>query len=121
MYWPYNPVAAEVKRSLDFLAASPTRLDIVFLFPREVLLANSPIITNNVLLVPPWLKNCQIQMQSNQAKSLVGASEGFNREIEKKCSVYKKKDLSIRSRDFRSLLVRLGEEQNYQLPDSKYF
>lgn len=121
MYWPYNPIAAEVEWSLDFLAASPTHLDIVFLFPREVLLANSPIITNNVLLVPAWLKNCQIQMQGNQVKSLVGASEGFIREMEKKYSVYKKKDLSICSRHFRSLLVRLGEEQSYQLPDSKYF
>ena len=105
--------------AISRLAASPTRLAIVFLFPREVLLANGPIITNNILPVPAWLKNCQIQMQGNQVKSLVGASDGFNGEMEKKYSVYKQKDLSICSRELRSLLVRLGEEQSYQLPDSK--
>lgn len=69
MYWPYNPIAAQVEWSLDFLAASPTHLDIVFLFPREVLLANSPIITNSVLLVPAWLKNVKYRCKATKLKA----------------------------------------------------
>lgn len=56
-YRSYNCIAAEVERSLDFLAASPTLLYTVFPLLREVLLANSPIITDNILPVPAWLKN----------------------------------------------------------------
>lgn len=50
-------------------------------------------------------------MQGNQAKSLVGASDGFSGEMEKKYPVYKQKDFSICSRELRSLLVRLGRSR----------
>lgn len=61
-----------------------------------------------------------MEMQGNQVKSLIGASDGFNREMEKKCSAQQQKDLSIRSRELRPLLVRREEEQSHQLPGSKY-
>lgn len=59
-------------------------------------------------------------MQGNQVKSLIGASDGFYREMKNKCSAQQQKDLSIRSRELRTLLVRRGEEQSRQLPGSKY-
>lgn len=52
-------------------------------------------------------------MQGNQIKSLIGASDGFYREMENKCSAQQQKDLSIRSRELRTLLVRRGEEQSH--------
>lgn len=49
----YNRIAAKVEQSLDFLA----HLDIAFLFPRAVLVTNSPLMTNINLPIPARLKN----------------------------------------------------------------
>lgn len=53
----YNGLAAEAEQPRDFLAASPAHLDIVFLFPRAVLVTNSPLMANNDPLVPARLQH----------------------------------------------------------------
>lgn len=83
-------LSLKVERSPDFLAASPTHLGIVFLFPREVLPADSPTLSNNILPVSAWLKlpNTDARQPS---QNLVGPSDGFSG-MEKKYSVYRQND-----------------------------
>lgn len=51
-------------------------------------------------------------MQGNEVKSFVGATDGFDREMEKKYSFCKQR-LKYLFTELRLFLARLGEEQSY--------